>query len=94
MARPTDATKVLRRIHLDPLLARKLDVAAATRGQTTSDFVEWALLPHLAFDLPELPDVEVRAIVVATPIAEADGRAGGARPGPLDPRRGCTRRVG
>lgn len=53
---------VERRLRLSPLTARKLAVAAAIRGLTESELVEWALLPHLAFEVPELPDVRVEAI--------------------------------
>ena len=54
--------KVPIRLRLGPLTARKLAIAAEIRGQTVSDLVEWALLPHLAFDLPELPDVDARPL--------------------------------
>jgi len=63
---------VERRHRLSPLTARKLAVAAAIRGQTESELVEWALLPHLSFELPELPDVEAR------PLRARQGRSGGA----------------
>jgi len=46
---------VERRIRLREDVARRLAVAAAIRGMTESELVGWALLPHLAFELPELP---------------------------------------
>jgi hypothetical protein len=61
------------RLRLNPLTARKLEVAAAIRGQTPSELVEWALVPHLAFALPELPDVDAR------PLPLPRGRAGAPR---------------
>ena len=63
-----------RRIRLSPLTARKLAVAAAIRGQTESELVEWALLPHLSFELPELPEVAVGPL----PIPRRQGRGGAA----------------
>ncbi len=74
-------TKVPIRLRLGPLTARKLAIAAEIRGQTVSDLVEWALLPHLAFDLPELPDVDARPL----------GRGGEAGANPSPPRPGRRR---
>lgn len=73
-AQGREGATVERRIRLSPLMARKLTVAAAIRGQTESEFVEWAMLPHLAFELPELPDVQLAALPLRR------GRAG-ERPG-------------
>lgn len=63
----SDDKTVLRRIHLHPLIARKLDVAAALRGISISDFIAGAIDPYLAFDLPELPDVEIRSTLPELP---------------------------
>ena len=40
---------------------KKLEVAAQIRGMTPSEFVEWALQPHLDLNLPELPRVLLKA---------------------------------
>jgi hypothetical protein len=50
------------RITLDGHDALRLGVAAQIRGVTPSEFIQWALLPHLSFELPTLPDVELRAL--------------------------------
>ena len=61
MARRNGET-VEMRIRLSGDTAKRLNVAAALREMTPSQIVEWALLPHLEFPLPELLDVEVRAL--------------------------------
>lgn len=61
MQRQSDK-KVGLRIHVSGETATRLNVAAAIRGMTISQIIEWALLPHLEFPLPELLDVEVRAL--------------------------------
>lgn len=47
------------RVRLRPETVRRLRVLAAVRGQTPSEVVAWALLPHLAFETPKVPDVRV-----------------------------------
>lgn len=72
MGRPADRQigkladgQVERRVRLDTLTAIKLGVAAQIRGMTESELVAWALLPHLSFELPELPDVAMSPLPTA-----------------------------
>lgn len=63
------------RIRLGSDAARRLHVLAAVRGQTPSEVVAWALLPHLAFEIPKVPDVRVEPMGAA----EGGGRGLGPR---------------
>lgn len=72
---------VERRIRLSAETDVRLGVAAEIRRMTPSELIEWALVPHLAFRLPELPDVTMfpaHMVPTASPPRPRKGREGDA----------------
>jgi hypothetical protein len=60
------------RVRIGAELARRLDVAAAIRRASPSELVEWALIPHLDFVVPDLPEI----CVSPSPFPRVAGREG------------------
>lgn len=63
MGKRNKANFVQRRFQLSSETAIRLSVLAAIERKTESEVIEWALIPHIAFDLPKTPDVAINSLL-------------------------------